>query len=217
LYHEIISFSKEESNHKLTTQVLRKLAGEYIRLRGRELLMLGAVHRDKGHIHMHFAISGLKYRTGQSARMSKGELLKLKQDFQKYHNQELGITKSNPEHGKGILYLKDKERYGIIKDSRIKKREELKGIIQFCLNKARSKREFFDMLLDKNLPYYERNGVATGIVVDESKYRFSSLEIDNEKYHCLKDVDTDIEKAMSELERIRITRKQSLDIEDREV
>lgn len=203
MYHEIVSFSDQESTVMLTPVILRKLGEHYVKLRGEDNLLIGAIHRDKNHIHIHFAVSGLKYRTGKSARLSKSELLRLKQEFQKFHNQELGITKSNPEHGKNRLYLNDKERYTIFKNFRNRDIANLNEIIKICLSKARSKREFFDMLMDHDLAYYERKGVPVGLIKGEKKYRFSNLDLDKTKFERLKENKEEFEGMLKEIERLR--------------
>lgn len=101
LFHEILSFNANEDSAKITPQAMKEIAKEYMRMRGRDGVMLGAVHRDKDHIHLHLCVSALKFRTGKSFRLSKAELQNLKISIQNYHKLKYPeLSQSSPEHGK---------------------------------------------------------------------------------------------------------------------
>lgn len=201
--HEIISFSNNELPEHFTSETAQRLAHEYFRLRGSDGVMIGAWHRDKSHIHLHVAASGLKYRTGTSFRLSKEKLLELKVSFQEFHAQELGLTKSICEHGKGKPFVKDREWYALHKDERNLQKEQISQVIKTCLALAGSKRQFYELLRDRNLHYYERNGVPAGIEVDEGKFRFSRFDIDNGRLINLPDGYSEERQTMDEINNIR--------------
>lgn len=66
IYHEIISLSSKENKEMINQKILEDLAEQYINLRGKEGMYIAAFHEDKEHCHIHFAVSGVKYRTGQA-------------------------------------------------------------------------------------------------------------------------------------------------------
>jgi hypothetical protein len=78
LFHEIVSFSADENKDAITDEMIDNLAGEYMRLRGNTGVMLGSVHRDKAHVHIHFCVSALHFRMGKSFGLDKAQLRELK-------------------------------------------------------------------------------------------------------------------------------------------
>ncbi len=174
--------------------------------------MLAGVHRDKEHIHLHVAVSALKYRTGESVRMSHSEFTKLKNNFQKYHQIKYPeIKMSFPEHGKGKVNLKDRDWYAINKKKRDLTKSELTRQINFCLSVAKSKSEFYDMLLKKHIFTYERSGHSEGVIKDDSKFRFRRLGVDMEKINELPELNERDKKALDEIDLLR-----SRKVEDRD-
>lgn len=208
LFHEIISFNAKEDNSKITPETIRDIAKEYIRLRGHEGVMLGAVHRDKDHVHVHMAVSALKFRTGTSFRLSKAELRELKVSLQEYHKQRYPeISKSFPEHGKGKAYLKDAKWYALHKEQRNLLKEQINDKVRSCFEKATSQKEFLELLREENLHHYERNGIVKGIEYEDSKFRFSGL-LEYEQFESLPVDLTEEDKALDEIRSIREEREE---------
>ena len=106
IYHEIVSLSADENKEKITPAMIDDLAHEYMRLRGETGVILGSAHYDRDHVHLHFCVSALQYRTGKSAGLSKQQLQELKLSFQEYHQQKYPeLTQSAPAHGRGGRYI----------------------------------------------------------------------------------------------------------------
>jgi hypothetical protein len=70
LYHEIISLSSYENEDLISQELLHDLATQYITLRGNDDMYIASFHEDTAHAHIHFAVSGVKYRTGIAHRLS---------------------------------------------------------------------------------------------------------------------------------------------------
>jgi hypothetical protein len=208
MYHEIFSFNASENNAALTRDVIDNLIQEYIRLRGHAGVILAAPHFDKEHVHVHFCVSALQYRTGKSFGLSKAQLRELKVSFQQYHKLHFPeIEKSFPEHGKGSRYVSHAKWHR-------EQREKIVDTIRRCFALATSQQHFLNLLREQDLHYYERNGKATGIEHDGLKFRFSRL-LEEKQFESLAVDKTEEEKTLAEIQSIR-NRQQDLDRDNRE-
>lgn len=213
LYHEIISFNSIEKRHIFTQGVIEDLAHEYMRLRGDKAVILAYPHFDQSHIHLHFCVSALQYRTGISAGLSKQKLQELKLAFQHYHKEHYPeLTKSEPQHGRGGAYLTHGQWHA-------KRSDEIAHIIQQCFDMATTQNDFLASLRDAGLHHYERNGIPTGIAYKGAKFRFSRL-LGERELDSLPIDRSEEERALAE---IRVIRKRQLErdgrsreVEDRE-
>ena len=205
LYHEILSFNSEDKD-KLSTEIINDIAREYMKLRGNESVILGGLHKDKEHIHLHFCVSALKFRIGKSNRLSKAELLKLKNEIQLFHKQKYPeISKSSPNHGSGKSYQTNKQWY---KEQRNQLKEQIENKVRSYFEKSSSRNEFLELLRDENLYYYERKGIPTGIEYENMKFRFSRLGIEHEQLESLPKDLSEEEKTLKEIFSIRRSREE---------
>lgn len=206
LNHEIISFSALDSP-KITPEVLTDIMEKYVSLRGSEGVYLGAIHQDKEHIHLHVAVSGLAYRTGKSFYLPKDKLNELKKELQEYQKEKYPELKhSLPKHGGRKEYLSDREWQANKKEGRNSIKEKIEPLIKEAFGKAGSQKEFLELLTKQNLHHYERNGIATGIIVDETKIRFTRLGISKEEINKLP-MDINAEKlVLHQIQQIRLER-----------
>lgn len=83
LHHLIMSFSPKDSDH-ITHEVLHDLVTKLIELRGSDGLYFGRLHASEDHIHVHILMSGNKYRSRDSMRISKAEFDRLQRDIEVY-------------------------------------------------------------------------------------------------------------------------------------
>jgi len=196
LFHEIVSFGADEDREAITPAMLNDLAHEYMRLRGNTGMMLGAVHYDKAHIHIHFCVSALHYRTGKSFGLNKNQLQELKQSFQTYHKQRYPeLTKSLPNHGNRAGYINHAQWHR-------QQREQIIQTVKACLAQAKTQQEFLALLRDNELHHYERNGNPTGIEYEGTKFRFSRL-LPEKQFENLPNDRTDEDKALAEIRAVR--------------
>jgi len=75
---------------------------------------------------------------------------------------------SMPEHGKGQRYVNHAQ-------SHAKQREQIIDTVTACFVQAKTQQEFLALLRDQELHHYGRNGKATGIEYEGTKFRFSRL------------------------------------------
>ena len=209
LYHDILSFSAKENPNYFTNEVLNDIAKTYMDLRGRDTVIVGGIHKDKEHLHFHFAVSPVKYRTGKSIRMSKFEMLELKQRIQEYHTTKYpSISYSVPKHGSQKLYLKDHEIYGIEKNNIGLSRSQTFKIIKECLYMAKSKTEFYDLLLRRDIYSYQRGEKTKGFVIGDKHYRDKNLGADLEMLEKIPEFSKQEQKAFDEIHNLRNRRNE---------
>lgn len=205
LYHEIISLSNRENKNLITQEVLQDLAEKYISFRGKDGQYIAAFHEDKDHAHIHFAISGVKFRTGIAHRLNHQSLHELKVKFQEYHKGQYPfLTFSNPEHGKGKEYVKDREYFN--KGKRTNVKESIREKIHSIFNESKSQQEFLQKLRDNDFHFYERNGKPTGIVFNDLKFRFLRLDISLDEKPVDIEIQTEEQKALEEIQALRESR-----------
>ena len=213
LFHEIVSFGADENKESITPEVIDDLAREYMRLRGNTGVMLGAAHRDKQHVHLHFCVSALHYRTGMSFGLNKSQLLELKQSFQTYHKQHYPeLAKSAPNHGNRARHINHAQWHK-------QQREQIIATVQRCLAQATSRQHFLELLRNNEFHHYERNGNPTGLEYDGLKFRFSRL-LPDKQFENLQNDRTQEDVALAEIQAVRLRRRErdsrGLEIEDRE-
>jgi hypothetical protein len=208
LFHEIISFHADEHKDAITPALIDDLTHEYMRLRGSTGVMLGAVHHDKEHFHIHFCVSALHYRTGMSFGLGKQELQDLKVSFQEYHKQRYPeLSKSFPKHGSKGRYINHAQWYAQQRQVVIEK-------VQQCFASAHTQNEFLALLRDNELHHYERNGKPTGIEYEGAKFRFSKLLADK-RFESLPIEHNEADIALADIKAVR-ERQRGRDVKDRD-
>ncbi|MEO6523798.1 MAG: relaxase/mobilization nuclease domain-containing protein [Mucilaginibacter sp.] len=206
LFHEIVSFNSSENDASLTREVTADLASEYMRLRGDTGVTLGAVHRDRDHVHIHFCVSALHFRTGKSFGLSKPQLFRLKSRFQEYHrNRYPELSKSFPAHGKGGRYVSPREWQA-------RHREQVISPVTECFVKATSQQHFLELLRGTGLHHYKRGGKPTGIEHGGRKFRFSQL-LEGAKFSDLPVETKEEDKVLDEIRAIRGRARERGDLE----
>lgn len=199
LYHECISMGRGDRD-KITNEMLESIFYEYVSHRGENGLYYAGVHNDRKHTHIHVIASGSELYTGKANRISKPDLESLKLNLEAYAlNNFPELTHSFCEHGSHTSY--DQTPIYILKRNTMK--NEVTQKIQTLLDQASSKTEFNELLLANNLYSYERNGVVKGIIYDNVKFRFSSIDIDHSKVEALPDTLSEEEKTLKELSDLR--------------
>lgn len=98
VHHTILSFSPDDSP-KITDDMLRAIAQQFIKLRGEENLYLFAKHENTNAVHMHCCVSG-SAMSGRSSRMSNKEFATLKVELDRFQKQRFPeLSASLPRHG----------------------------------------------------------------------------------------------------------------------
>ncbi len=206
LYHEILSFGKLDKQ-EISNAKLLDIAQEYIKQRGIEGMYVGAVHStDTHHKHIHFMVSGVKFRTGKAHRLTHESLRELKLTMQEYHKTKYPeIENSTCDHGANRPYLTNKEFQIAQRTDRNTIKQEIQQTITACFQQAKSQSEFLALLQEQGLHHYERkSGVPQGIVYDKYKFRFNRLGI---TISDLPITTKDMKKEQQTLDEIQLLRQ----------
>lgn len=207
--HEILSFSSLDKE-KISEEILRDVATQYIQLRGNTGIYLGAIHmHDTENYHIHF-ITGLEYLTGRSFHISPRELTELKQELQRYQLEKYPeLEHSLPNHGKGKEYLSEKEYQYKQRTQRELIKEGISQKVQQALSQSATRSEFIAQLQQLELFHYERKDRLQGIVLEDgTKLRFSRMNIDMEQVKALPIDRTEEQQILDEIQAIREERSQ---------
>lgn len=204
-YHTILSFSNKDNKH-ITKAVLQDIAKQYIKFRGVNCQFIGAAHRDREHIHLHLVQSAVKYRTGESARISKADFHKLKIAMSNYQQEKYPeLINSLPQHGRSRTQERgQKESHIPVPDKRASQKESLLKSLQMAYKKADSLEAFLsDMKAQGYTPYY-RASKLTGIQLPNGrKFRLLRLGYNPDRLADFFTVRAGEKKDLDDLRRIR--------------
>lgn len=204
MFHTILSASTTEDKSKITKEHLQQIFEKYTELWGKEGVHLCKVHFDKSHIHLHIASSALEYRTGKSMRMSHADLFRLKTQLQEFQKDRNLLTDSLVKHGKGKEYINDKLYFS-------KKTNEERTLMQTKMQElykqATSQSHYIDLLSEQNIFTYERGNRPYGIMIGEKRHRFQSLDIPFKDLPIDKQVETQEQIVLQEIQTIRNNRQ----------
>lgn len=89
LYHEIVSFA-EENRERLENdpEILLDLARKYLELRCPDSLAIANIHQDTPKPHFHVLISGNKFMSQESSRITKEQFAEVKQKYCEYQLEQ---------------------------------------------------------------------------------------------------------------------------------
>jgi hypothetical protein len=183
LTHEIISFHKDDAEN-ITLEKLEDIARNYIQQRNTNGIYVAVPHFDKEHYHIHVCASGIEYRTGNTMRLSKVDLQKLKKNIQEYQIEkypELSKSIVNHEKKEYALSESDKEYNYKLRTGRATDKEQLIEMLNECFEKANSKKDFYELFTESNLKSYIRGGKISGILFKGRKFRIKRLGFTDEK------------------------------------
>ncbi|MDP3666830.1 MAG: relaxase/mobilization nuclease domain-containing protein, partial [Sediminibacterium sp.] len=185
-YHTILSFSNKDKD-KITEKTLRAVAKEYMKLQGNDNLFLGTVHYDKSHVHIHIAMSGCKYLTGEANRLSWAQFQELKQSLDKWQLKTFPeLVHSLPRHG---LNKATKEPVVDRHNGRVSQKETLLKTLEAEYTKSKSINSFLTTLKSHGYEPYYRAGRLTGVRSEDGlKFRLGRLGYDKEKIAKLDEI-----------------------------
>lgn len=217
LYHEVLSYSPEDKD-KLSIELLEDIAQEFIRLRGDKALCLSKPHVENENIHIHFCFSGTEYRDSKALRLSKQDFKQVRLDLEIYQQERY------PELG-SIVYLnkwqKDKvqeQEQMKVSDAeyQIKKRtgnrsdkETVSSLIHECFEKSESRDNFYQRLINEGLSLYKYRNKTKGLLYNNRKYRFTTLNLSEKQFAHLEKGD----RRMDELKRIMDKKSREQELE----
>jgi hypothetical protein len=206
--HIVLSWKKEDAS-KISHDMLREIAKQYITLRGgNNSQYLFVQHQDRLHAHIHICESTCTI-AGKSNRMSKAVFAQLKLDMDAFQKARFPVLVSLPYHGR-LKETKEKPAKQWHK-SRMTQKEALIKTLDAVYTRAISIEDFADRLKAKELePYYRGKGrKLSGIIATGSRrFRLKTLGFDEQKLAKLDLIRTKELKELGELKRIRARAKE---------
>ncbi|MCP3849380.1 MAG: relaxase/mobilization nuclease domain-containing protein [Gammaproteobacteria bacterium] len=198
LRHEMLSFHPKDSA-KITEHTLHDIAQKYIELRADDCLVFCRPHIHEKHIHLHFMISGNRFRSDKSSRLSRADFFRVRKEIERYqmehykeldnsvvfHKQDLEVKKN------GLEYKSDgsAKAYEERTDQESLKKQAFNSI-KALYEKASSREHFYELIENSNVEFYKRTIKGKeqpyGVVLGKKKCRLSRLGFDEK---TLKELD----------------------------
>lgn len=206
--HEIIAIHKSEEK-LVTKSMLQDLMSTYISMRkgAKDALVIAKSHQDQ---HIHVMLSANSYKSSKrDLRMSHNEMRQLLLGFENYHKEKY------PELSLSVIHTNkpQRERRNIAQEQQNNRKEkEYQLKLRLAKNKKTNKELVFDkvnLLFDiatsqqeliekieqeKELNIYTYRSKLKGVIFNNTKYRFSTLGISQEKILRLEKLQTRLEE-----------------------
>lgn len=183
LHHTIISFSNKDKEH-ITKSLLKDVAKKYIELRGKNNIYIATPHYDREHIHLHIAMSGCKYKTGESNRLSHKQFKELKLELDRYQREKYpNLIHSLPRHGsKNSKELNQADKKTLNLSGKTNQKQHVFDSLNNAFKKSNSVKEFLEQIKSDGLEPYCRGGKLYGVQNEfDRRFRFKTLGVEIEK------------------------------------
>ncbi len=221
ILHEIIAISKEDKTH-ITIEILQDMMYKYIDLRGAQnALVLAKSHEN----HIHFMIGNNELRSSKSLRMSHEKMKKLLRDFELWHKKKYPQL----EHSLVHTVKERKLKRDIAQENRNNRREKeyamkmrtggkmtQKEVIAEMVNELLQRAGNFEQLVKhieqtKGLEIYSYRGKIRGILFQNRKWRFSTLNVSKDRLSQLEKVQSRLKQLSLIREMHKATREKELE------
>lgn len=223
-YHEILAISKEDKN-VVTKQMLQDLMHKYIELRGLQHAIVIAKSHENQHIHL--MISGNELRSKKRLRMSQAQMKTLLLDFERFHLEKYPQMVHSTVHT-------DKEKVttrNIQKEQKNKRNENeyqlklrLQGnktqkeivaeLVQKLMEKVANFNQFTkEIKATETLKIYTYRSKIKGVLYQNRKYRFSTLNIPKDKIIQLEKIQNRLDQLSLIEETHKKQRNQNMELE----
>lgn len=218
LHHTIISFSNKDKEH-INKTLLKDIAKKYIELRGKDNMFIATPHYDRDHIHLHIAMSGCKYKTGESNRISHKEFRDLKIELDQYQRETYPqLIHSLPRHGlKNSKDLAVKLNSNLYADNRLSQREQVFNSVNKSYQKSSSIKEFLEKVQEEGFEPYYRGGKLYGVQNEtDRRFRFKTLGIDIEQLELKEENEKRVTRELNDIQCLRESKNEEQDRENDE-
>jgi hypothetical protein len=222
-YHEIIAISKADSD-VISKSMLQAMMYKYIELRGlQNAIVLAKSHED----HIHFMISGNELCSKTRLRMSQDQMKTLLRDFEEYH------LKTYPEIIHSTIHTnKEKETSRNIQKENSNHRKEKEYQLKLRLPNVKTQKETVAEMVQnimknidnfsqftkqikaiETLKIYTYRSKIKGVLYQNRKYRFSTLNIAKDKILQLEKIQSRLNKLSLIEEMHNKQRNQKIELE----
>ncbi len=207
-YHTILSFSSKDKE-LMNEKMIKDIAKQYMKLRDDKNLFVSVAHFDKNHVHIHLVMSGVKYLTGESNRLSRAEFHQLKIAMDEYQRKKYPeLIHSLPRHGRSKEKVTEKNIEIAKAGGRVSQKETLMKTLESVYAKSKSLDDFLTKLrAEGHEPYYRgKEKKLQGIKFEgDQKFRLTTIGY-QEKVAQLSAMQIKEEKTLSELRDLRESR-----------
>ncbi len=178
-FHEIMSFAEGDSLYLSQNEdVLKEFAHGYLQRRCPSGIGYGVLHKSQGHYHFHFCIGSADIiDKGKALRISQTEFSKIKKEMEQMQTQYPEIQHSFCQEAKTDKHKRIYTAYET-------KKRELSQILEKIYKQALHKQDFIQKIETEGFESYKN-----GIVVNGTKYRYTTLGISKEQLSVLDDLD----------------------------
>src|ERR1035437_7590421 len=146
VYHTILSFSNKDKE-LINEKMIKDIAKQYMKLRDDKNLFVSVAHFDKDHVHIHLLMSGTKYLTGESNRLSRAEFHQLKIAMDEYQRKKYPeLIHSLPRHGRSKEKVTKKSIEVNRAGGRVSQKETLMKTLESVYAKSKSLDDFLTKL-----------------------------------------------------------------------
>ena len=101
MYHEILSFAEGQ---EVPLNIVEDLTRKYLELRAPNALAYAEPHFDKGHLHVHIAISGTEFESAKTLRLDNKRFMQVRRQIEEYQREHY------PELDRSLVYLNERKR-----------------------------------------------------------------------------------------------------------
>lgn len=205
LSHTILSFSNQDKEH-INNALLKDISKKFVELRGKDNMYLASSHQDKDHIHLHIVMSGTKYMTGESTRISKREFQQLKLALDAYQKEKYPqLIHSLPDHGKTLKdRLAEKAHQVQSRAANLSQKQQIIETTETLYSKSKSIDHFLSQLKSEGYEPYYRGHKLYGLENEEGRhFRFKTIGFDREKLDGLDRQSDNEEKELYDLRDLR--------------
>jgi len=189
-YHEILSLSKKDEQH-INSEMLHSIAHEYLKLRCSNGLAYCKAHlHHSKQPHLHFLISANEIASDKTMRISKALFKSIKLDMAAFEKDRFpNLVHSEVSHDKKNSRTKhqDIEAQTKKRTKTALEKEKISVIVKQALGRASTLTELKSSLRKDNIELYHYRNKPSGVLFNNKKYRFSTLNIDKNSFKFLLD------------------------------
>ncbi len=188
LYHEIISLPAGLAvSDEHQTKALLAITREYIKRRAPNQLVVGKLHRETNHFHMHLAISANEVHSSKRHWIRKTDLARIQMEVERYANQHFPELGLHDHYQRSFREDERREQTKIsTRENALKRRtgipsqkEQDHSLIKSIFTNARSEEALQQSLLQARFSLYKR-GLYEGVINQATgrRYRLKTLGLE---------------------------------------
>jgi|GEM_PF-1425517 len=189
-YHEILSLSKKDEQH-INIDMLHSIANQYLKYRCPNGLSYCKAHlHHSKQPHLHFLISANEIASDKTMRISKDRFKSIKLDMEAFQKDRFpNLVHSEVSHDKKNSRTKhqDIETQTKKRTKTALEKEKISVIVKQALGRASTLEELKSLLRKDNIELYHYRNKPSGVLFNNKKYRFSTLNIDKNSFKYLLD------------------------------